>query len=57
MKRWLRNKIAMWLTELLVNYLVIGAHCGCCGAWIKDSIVPYYWRIDICNNCKEEANE
>jgi len=54
MKCQFRHKLGMWLAELISSYLVIGGNCGCCGKWIEHTIVPYYWRVDICDKCKED---
>lgn len=52
--KWIKRKLTMFLIDLLTGYFVCGAHCGCCGVWIPNSIVPYYWRIDVCDKCKED---
>jgi len=47
-KRIIRN-----LAEEIAGNLVVGDHCGLCGAWVKDCIVPYYWRWTICEKCSK----
>ena len=37
--------------------LQVGGHCGCCGIWVKDEILPKYWAITVCNDCQELGNE
>jgi hypothetical protein len=36
-----------------IEDLRIGGHCGCCGKWVKDCIVPEDWAITICKKCGE----
>jgi len=37
--------------------LVTGAHCGCCGAWMGDEIVPECWAWSVCDKCISKAGE
>ena len=40
-----------------LSELVVGGHCGLCGAWIEDGIFPCWWRVGICKNCIKESEE
>jgi hypothetical protein len=40
-----------------IDDLVIGGNCGLCGSWIPNTIVPMWWRWDICENCINESEE
>ena len=31
--------------------LQVGAHCGCCGEWIAEEIVPKDWAWSLCDTC------
>ena len=47
----LRRRIREWVATWICSNIVIGGHCGLCGKWVADCLVPYYWRITICNDC------
>ena len=51
MKKWLRNKAKKVFGLYDIIDLTIGANCGCCGVYISGTIVPRYWRWDLCNYC------
>ena len=34
-----------------ISELRIGGHCGCCGMWVKNEILPRDWAITICKEC------
>jgi hypothetical protein len=53
MRVWLRE----WLIGFIIKWIVVGAHCGLCGAWIEYELVPSYWRISICNECRQLDTE
>lgn len=49
-------RIKDWIVGIVCGWVVVGGHCGICGEWVSDCLVPAYWRITICNKCsKEEA--
>jgi len=56
-RRWLRNLIKRWFWLYDISDLVVGGHCGCCGAWVPLDIVEKGWAITVCEQCKhgEEA--
>ena len=37
--------------------LVIGGHCGLCGAWISDQVFPKWWRWGVCDKCAKESED
>ena len=51
MKRRIRN----WVKERWGLYdldeLQTWAHCGCCGAFMPEEIVPKYWAWSLCRSC------
>jgi hypothetical protein len=52
---FIKNKIKSILNDYgyyQVDDLVTGCHCGLCGKWISDQIVPKYWRWGICKEHK-----
>jgi len=55
----MRTKIRNWIKEKFHLYdikdLSIGGHCGCCGAWIDNEILPKDWAVGICSNCLGEG--
>ena len=34
----------------IISELQIGGHCGLCGAWMPDIIVPKDWAWDMCDD-------
>ena len=49
-----------FVCESCVSYLesiVVGARCGLCGKWMEHELVPRYWRVSICEECIEEAED
>ena len=62
------NKIKKLINNLIENFLekhyyykienlIIGGHCGLCGAWIPDEIFPKFWAIGICKKCIKEYGD
>jgi len=52
MKAWIRKTIKHLFNLYDLDDLVIGAHCGCCGKWVSNHIVPDDgWRVTICDTC------
>lgn len=52
MDKWWHNFIFnQFEKHYLVFRLQIGGHCGCCGAWVSDKILPKYWAITLCKEC------
>ncbi len=51
----LKTAIRNWLKDILVLYdiedLTTGGHCGVCGAWINNDILPKDWPWSVCQKC------
>lgn len=47
----LRRRIGGWVATWICSNIVIGGHCGLCGKWVPDCLVPCWWRVTICNSC------
>lgn len=43
-----------WIAEVVCETVAIGGHCGLCGKWIADCLVPTYWRVVVCQGCIDE---
>jgi len=50
MKIWLRE----WLIGFILRWIVVGGHCGLCGNWVPNCLVPTYWRVTVCAECEKE---
>ena len=52
LRNWIKNKFDLYDIE----DLSIGGHCGCCGDWIKDRIIPItlLGAISLCEICSKE---
>ncbi len=54
------NKIRRWFADLVIDIVLkeisVGGNCGCCGNWVEYDLVPSYWRVTICKECIEGAN-
>lgn len=50
-------RIKEFIIDTVASYMVLGATCGLCGGWIKDEIVPDYWRWSICKECMDEQED
>lgn len=46
--KWVKRKLDLWE----IDDLQIGAHCGLCGNYVEDEIIPKEWPITVCNKCK-----
>ncbi len=44
-----------WIIHFVIEGIVIGGHCGCCGAWVSDCLVPSYWQVTVCKKCVRGA--
>ena len=51
----MKKKIREWIKKVFWLYeiddLRIGGHCGGCGKWIEDVIVPKDWPYSLCSEC------
>ncbi len=52
-RRWIKKIFSLYD----VNDLVIGGHCGCCGARIPDQIFERWWRWGLCKKCINDGQE
>lgn len=46
------ERLPWWPKEpekFLISDLCVGAHCGLCGAWMAEEIVPKYWAWSLCD--------
>lgn len=34
-----------------INEFQAGGHCGCCGVWIPDQVLPKEWSWGLCEEC------
>lgn len=49
----IKRALDEYIITLVSNRVAIGGHCGLCGKWVKDVLVPVYWRITICEDCSK----
>ena len=50
-ERWHKFIFSQFEKHHLYDRLQVGGHCGCCGAWVPDKILPKYWAITLCEEC------
>jgi hypothetical protein len=43
----IKDKYLLWR----LDELQIGGHCGLCGKWVSDEILPKEWAITLCDQC------
>ena len=48
-RNWLKRKFNLYD----IKDLTAGGHCGCCGQWVKDEILPItpFGGITLCDRC------
>lgn len=46
-REWIKRHFGLYDIE----DLQIGGHCGCCGKWIPDKILPKLWAVELCKKC------
>jgi len=34
-----------------IKELQVGGHCGLCGKWVQDIVLPKVWAITVCEKC------
>ena len=49
------SRIKEWIINFICTEIVIGGHCGLCGSWVSDILVPRFWPYTVCENCRKEA--
>lgn len=47
----IRNLIKKWFSLYDIGDLVTGSHCGCCGHWMPNEIVPKSNTWSLCHKC------
>ena len=47
LRNWIKRKFELYD----IKDLVTGGHCGCCGAWMNNEILPKDWPWGICSEC------
>lgn len=57
MKKRLSWRVKEWIISIVCSYVKIGGRCGICGKWEQDCLTPSYWRVTICKECVETAEE
>lgn len=45
---WLRERIKRKYDLHDLDDLQVGAHCGCCGKWLPEEIIPKHWPWSLC---------
>jgi hypothetical protein len=53
MINWIKNIIDNWRFNhryFKLNEIQAGGHCGVCGKWIPDVVVPKDWPWDMCED-------
>jgi len=50
-KQVIINKLYDILEPEIIDNLQIGGHCGLCGKWVPDEILPKSWAITLCSKC------
>ena len=48
-----RCRFFAWLAAQIFPYLIIGAHCGMCGASMPNTLALYFHPWDACDKCLE----
>jgi hypothetical protein len=51
-ENWLKDNGYYKFSELQV-----GGHCGLCGNWVDNEILPKDWNVTICKICLEKDCE
>lgn len=52
------TKIKEWLVSFICENIVVGGHCGLCGKWVPNVLVPRYWQWTVClEHCDESFKE
>ena len=57
------ERLCAWIRRVLsresyysIDELKAGGHCGCCGAWVGDCVVPKVWPWTVCDKCEKGAD-
>ena len=51
--RGLYQRIAGLVANWICANIVIGGHCGLCGKWVPNCLLPRWWPITICDDCRK----
>ena len=55
--RCIRRRIRGWITDIVLQDIRVGGHCGLCGEWAPHDLVPKDWPITICKACRKLYGE
>ena len=53
----IKLRFTEWLIAFILRYIVLGGHCGCCGAWVGHDLCARYWRVTVCDKCLKFAHD
>jgi hypothetical protein len=53
--KWIPRWVRQTIVRVVLEELVVGAHCGCCGKWIPDRIAEASWPVSVCGECISDA--
>ena len=53
----IKRTVSDYIISVVTNKVSIGGHCGLCGNWVNNILLPSYWRITICQECIDKAND
>lgn len=53
----IKSRIENWIINLICSKIAIGGHCGLCGKWIPDVLLPRYYSWSVCDECAQEGQE
>lgn len=45
------HRIVSWIVYWICHHIAIGGHCGLCGKWVPNELLPAWWRVTICDDC------
>lgn len=52
---WIKSRLRDYIIRVVIDSVVIGGNCGCCGKWVNNCLVPSYWRVALCDECLNET--
>lgn len=47
-KRWIRERLTSFICDTVAEHMVVGGHCGLCGKWVSDVLLPRDWQWTAC---------
>jgi len=51
------HRIVSWIVYWICHHIAIGGHCGLCGKWVPNELLPAWWRVTICDDCAKENGD